>query len=88
LTGARRGESFPVLPVHPELWLGAELLPPDDAVPLDPLEPEDDEPEDEPESRGVALPTVGLSAGRERSCAATGDRLSAKAAAAAPIVIL
>jgi hypothetical protein len=56
---------------------------------LDPPEPEDDEePEDDPESRGTAFPTLGLSAGRERSCAQRGAKLSVKAAAARPIVNL
>jgi hypothetical protein len=56
---------------------------------LDPeLDPEfDEEEEDEPESLplGTADPVVWLSAGRPRSCAQAGDRLSVTAAAASPI---
>jgi hypothetical protein len=55
---------------------------------LDPeLDPEFDEEDDEPESLplGAADPVVWLSAGRPRSCAQAGDRLSVTAAAASPI---
>jgi len=58
--------------------LGALLCP-------DPeLDPELDEEDDDPESllpRATADPVVGLSAGRLRSCAQAGDRLSESAAA-------
>jgi len=86
LTGARRGASYPPFPIQPLEALPDDELPPEDDV-LDPPEPdEEDDPEDEPESRGPADPTVGLSAGRDRSCAQRGVRLSAKAAAVRPIV--
>jgi hypothetical protein len=83
-TGADLGAS------RPELGVQADP-PPELELPLDaePLEPEEEEdPEDEPESRGTADPVVGESAGRERSWAESGARLRAKAAAARPIVDL
>jgi hypothetical protein len=74
-----------------QLPLDDELPPPDEVV-LDPppelVDPADDDPEDEPGSRATAVPVAGVSAGRERSCAHAGARLSAKVAAATPIVDL
>jgi len=86
LTGAGRGASRPAFPVHAEFPSDEDepLLVEDE--PPDPPEFEEDDPEDEPESRDTAVPTVGESAGRERSCAQSGVRLSANAAAARPIV--
>jgi hypothetical protein len=86
LTGARRGASL-AFPIQLD-----EL--PDDELPDDDVEPEvvdpdeDDEEEDEPESRATAVPVVGASAGRARSCARAGAMLSANAVAATPIVNL
>ena len=85
MTGARRGASYPPFPIQPEPPLEDELLP-EEVV--DPPELDDGELEDEPESRGTAEPVVGASAGRERSCACTGARLSVNAVAATPIVNL
>jgi len=65
-----------------------EVLPDDGEALEVPELVEDEDPEDEPESRGTADPVVGLSAGRARSCAQRGVRLSAKAAAVTPIVNL
>jgi hypothetical protein len=65
-----------------------EELPLDAEPVLEPPEPDEDDPDDEPESRGTADPVVGASAGRERSCAQSGARLSAKAAAVRPTVDL
>ena len=56
----------------------------DDEVEPELLDPDEEEPEEEPESRGTAEPTDGESAGRERSCANAGARLIANAAAANP----
>jgi hypothetical protein len=69
--------------IHDPDELG-ELLAPDPE--FDPEDPEFDEEDDEPESLplGTADPVVGLSAGRLRSCAQTGDRLS-ESAATSPI---
>jgi hypothetical protein len=86
-TGACRGASFPPLPPHAEPPPDDDELP-DVEVALEPLELDDEEPEDEPESRETADPVVGASAGRERSCAHRGATLSAKVAAVRPIVNL
>jgi hypothetical protein len=79
-TGAL-GDSTPwdELSIHDPDELG-ELLAPEPE--FDPEFDEDEEEDDDPESLplGTADPVVGLSAGRPRSCAQTGDRLSENAA--------
>ena len=65
--------------IHEPDELG-ELLAPDPELDPEFDDPEFDEEDDEPESLGTAEPVVGLSAGRLRSCAQTGDRLREHAA--------
>jgi len=63
--------------------LPPDEVPADEALPDEPaLELDDDDEDAESLPRGVADPTLSLLAGRPRSCAHAGDRLTVNAAAA------